>query len=110
MHDMGYRACGLIGMDALKASLPGGGNDCSIPYDDEFVKRLDQEQDQLDPKEKRANRIIRNYFVTKLAADRRAGRDKKQNPVARREEDAEQGKRNWLDFAKWFHQQTPPFA
>jgi hypothetical protein len=103
IHDLGYRQCGLVGGDALKASLPGGGNDCSIPHDYKFVDRLDQEKDNLDPKEKRANRIIRNYFATKLAADKRLGREKSENPT-RRKEDA--SRNNWrMSFANWLSSQ-----
>lgn len=70
-HDLGYRDCGLIGLDAIKAALPGSKNPCAIPYDVTLIKDLDDVIE--DPKtpigQKQVAKIIRGYFglKTKIA-------------------------------------------
>ena len=71
VHDLGYRDCGLIGLDAIKAALPGSKNSCVGPSDVTLVKDMDDiTEDPATPfGQKQVAKIIRNYFglKTKLA-------------------------------------------
>lgn len=69
-HDLGYRQCGVIGLDAIKQSLPGSKNPCTIQYDKQFVDNLAKVDSETKGKEKMAGRIMRKYFNWKLQFDR----------------------------------------
>ncbi len=75
VHDLGYRDCGLIGLDAIKAALPGSKNSCAMPSDVTLVKDMDDiVEDPATPfGQKQVAKVIRNYFglKTKLAQNKK---------------------------------------
>lgn len=69
-HDLGYRQCGIVGLDAVKHSLPGNTNPCTIKYDKQFIDDLSQTDNEVEGKEKLAGKLMRKYFNWKLKFDR----------------------------------------
>lgn len=92
-HDLAYRDCGLIGLDAIKAALPGSKNACVMPSDVTLVKDMDDiTEDPSTPfVQKQVAKIIRNYFglKTKLAQTKK--------PLLSKTDEAFVGFASWLN-------------
>jgi hypothetical protein len=67
IHDIGYRDCGLVGLPALKAALPGSQNSCVVPSDVTLIKDLDDviENPNTPTGQRQIARVIRGYFGLK---------------------------------------------
>jgi len=70
-HDLSYRQCGVTGLAAIKAALPGRATACTYPQDSTFIDELKALLDRgdLEGSEQKAAEIISRYFNWKHQKD-----------------------------------------